>query len=365
MVMRASSDQDAIRGVVAIGASAGGVEALPTAVAGLSPEFPYPYLGPMTTRSRVHCGPRSAACRRRPSYPDSWPIGRATVPCFAATPRWPGNPSGPWQSRASDWPPASRAPEMSVTDVSAPVRIHVERENEAVVLVADGVLDSSTYQGLRDAVIKAALDEPRAVLVDVNRLTVPSPSAWSVFTSARWHVSTWPDVPILLACRDQERIRAIAAHGVTRYVQVYPTRRAALAAAEKLVQNGRRRARAELPQSEASLRIARKIMREWLTAWSADGLIPLASTIATVFIENVLAHTDSAPVLMVEKHRDTITIAVQDNSQQPAARHEDAVRGAEIVSGLGIVAVLSRSWGSTPTSSGKTVWALVGAENQL
>lgn len=35
------------------------------------------------------------------------------------------------------------------------------------------------------------------------------------------------------------------------------------------------------------------------------------------------------------------------------------------VSGLAIVAALSRAWGSSPTSSGKTVWAIIGPENQL
>ena len=35
------------------------------------------------------------------------------------------------------------------------------------------------------------------------------------------------------------------------------------------------------------------------------------------------------------------------------------------VSGLAIVDALSRAWGSTPTSSGKTVWAVIGPENQL
>ena len=38
---------------------------------------------------------------------------------------------------------------------------------------------------------------------------------------------------------------------------------------------------------------------------------------------------------------------------------------AEIVSGLAIVAALCRAWGAIPSSSGKTVWGLVGRENQL
>jgi hypothetical protein len=36
-----------------------------------------------------------------------------------------------------------------------------------------------------------------------------------------------------------------------------------------------------------------------------------------------------------------------------------------MVSGLAIVAALCRTWGATPTSSGKTVWALIGRENQF
>ena len=98
------------------------------------------------------------------------------------------------------------------------------------VLAVDGVLDSSTYLKLRDAVICAALEEPQAVLVDVNALDVPAFSAWSAFTSARWHVRTWPDVPIVLVCGQVDRRAAIEGTGATRYVPVHATTQAALAA---------------------------------------------------------------------------------------------------------------------------------------
>ena len=228
-----------------------------------------------------------------------------------------------------------------------------------------GVLDSSTCRNLRDTVIKTALDEPHAVIVDVGQLVVPSPSAWSAFTSARWHVSIWPDVPILLVCSDTWSRREISASGVTRYVPVYPTRRAALAAIDGLVVSGRRRARTQLPGTRTSLRLGRAMIHEWLTSWSETRLIPAASTVATVFVENVLKHTQSAPVLIVEKYKDTVTVAVQDCSRQPAVRHEDARTGTDLVSGLAVVSALSRAWGSTPTSTGKTVWAVVGSENRL
>lgn len=233
------------------------------------------------------------------------------------------------------------------------------------LLAVEGVLDSSTYLKLRDAIIKAALDEPRAVLVDVDALDVPVSSAWSVFTSARWHVSIWPDVPIILVCAHADRRRTIARSGVTRYVPVYASVEAALGALAHDPRRGRQRARTELPASLASLRAAREIVAERLTAWSQRELIPVATVIVNVFVENVLQHTVSAPVLILESDGTTVSVSVQDGNSMPAVRHEDAYRGSDRVSGLAIVASVCRAWGSTPTPSGKTVWAVVGPENQL
>src|SRR5947209_11019734 len=245
------------------------------------------------------------------------------------------------------------------------IRIDVAPQHEVPILVMDGVLDSSTYRTVRDTVNKAALDEPRAVIVHVNHLSAPSSSAWTVFTSARWHVSVWPDVPILLVCGAAEVRRAIAADGVTRYVPVHPTRELALDAVRSRSLQLRRRGRAQLPRSRGSIGLARRAVTEWLTQWGSADLIPAAATLATVFVENVLDHTDSEPALIVEHCAGKVTVAVEDCSGHLPERHEDPERGAEIVSGLAIVAALSRAWGSTPTSSGKTVWAVVGGENQL
>lgn len=243
--------------------------------------------------------------------------------------------------------------------------VAVDRDGDASILLAQGVLDSSTYRVFRDAVIQAALDEPRAVIVDVDDLAVPSPSAWTVFSSARWHVSIWPDTPIILACSDIKDQRVIETYGVTRHVPLYPTRDAALVAASDYALPGRRRGRARLPNTPFSVGIARTMIHNWLTAWSRDRSIAVAGTIATVFVENVLEHTDSAAMLTVEYYQDTVIVAVEDSSHQPAIRHEQSSGCADNVSGLAIVSVLCRAWGSTPTPSGKTVWALVGAENQL
>lgn len=235
----------------------------------------------------------------------------------------------------------------------------------APLLTVEGVLDSSTYLTLRNYVVKAALDEPAAVLVDVTALQVPSASAWSVFTSARWHVSAWPDVPIALVCAHSRGRDEITRHGVARFVPVYPSVEEALTAVGDDGRSNRRRTRAELPASAASLRRARDMVAEHLTAWRQTALIPVAKVIVDVFVENVLRHTESSPVVMLETDGETVTVAVQDTSSSPAVRHEDPLHGVEPVSGLAVVAAVCRTWRSTPSTSGKTVWALVGPENQL
>lgn len=253
-----------------------------------------------------------------------------------------------------------------MTDHSAALRVEVEEPGQDVpVLTVEGVLDSSTYRTLRDAVIKAAIDAAHAVIVDINRLHVPYASAWTVFTSARWHVSVWPDVPILLVCEQPQVRRAIANAGVTRYVPVHSSRELALDAAHNRSLKVRRRARTELSRSGDSIELARGAVADWLTNWDIREVTAAAATVATVFVENVLDHTESEPVLRVESYQGAVTVAVEDNSPHLPGRHEDADRGADIVSGLAIVAAVSRVWGATPTSSGKTVWATVGRENRI
>jgi hypothetical protein len=237
---------------------------------------------------------------------------------------------------------------------------------DSQLLHVDGVLDGSTYRELRDEVIKTALDEPRAVIVDVTDLEVVAESAWCVFTSARWHVSVWPDVPLILVCGHADGRRAIRRNGITRYVPLYSTVESAhTAVGTDDVEPPRRRARAQLPAVHSSLRRARQLAAEWLASWSLADYIPVAAIVVDVLVENVLEHTLSAPRLIVESRGDAVTIAVADDSRSPAVRREDPRRGGDTVSGLAVVAALARAWGSTPMSTGKTVWAVIGPENSL
>ncbi|KUI20290.1 sulfate transporter [Mycobacterium sp. GA-1285] len=248
---------------------------------------------------------------------------------------------------------------------STPLTVLAEPLGDVTAVRPRGVLDSRTYRPLRDTIIKTALEEPRAVVVDVSNLEVPAESALAVFTSARWHVGRWPEIPVLLVCEHQELRSALARNGITRYVPSYASMQAAmdaLAVGDSV--QVRRRARAELPGTVASLQRARELVVEWLTAWAVPELIPTTKVVATTLVENVLQHTTSRPGLRVESKDSTVTVAVSDVSHQPAGLREDSAHSAT-PSGLRIVAALCRAWGNAPNTAGKTVWAVIGPENAV
>lgn len=248
------------------------------------------------------------------------------------------------------------------TDCADSLRVTVGEVDGAVLLTVHGLLDDTTYRKLRDAVIKAALDEPPAVIIDVTGLTVPAETAWVVFASARWHVNRWPEVPIALVAPDASVRETIARNRVPRHVPVYP----AVNEAVDVTSAGhhRRRARAELPGGKPALSRSRDLVSEWLTAWSQPDLIPVAKVVVTSFVENVLEHTASRPGMRVETDGSSVTVAVEDHDRTPATlRESQAARDSP--TGLRIVAALCRGWGNLPTPTGKIVWAVLGPENRL
>jgi hypothetical protein len=228
----------------------------------------------------------------------------------------------------------------------------------------DGVLDPTTYLSVRDAVVKAALDAPALVVVDVSRLQVSSPSAWSVFTSARWLVVQWPDVPMALVCSHVAGRRALARNGIARYLPVYGSIEAAVGAMAGTVRPDRRRVRQTWPSSPSAVASVRSFVSHWLHTWSLDDFAVTAGVVSTVLVENVLRHTGSDPNVRLETDGVTVTVAVTDQCPAPACVSEDAeARGR--LSELQIVGALTRVWGNTLISDGKVVWAVIGPENRL
>jgi anti-anti-sigma regulatory factor len=251
-----------------------------------------------------------------------------------------------------------------VAESASSLAVATRTDDSVAVLTVDGVLEAANSTALRDRLIKATSNEASAVIVNVSGLKLNAEPAWSTFMGAYWQIGSGPHVPIVFVCTNRTAREAITRSGIAHFMPVYSSEKAAMKA---LGQNNRRavrRANAQLPADLTSLRESRRLVREWLTEWKQPGLIPVALVVVNVFVENVLEHTASVPVMRIQAQGTTAAIAVSDASNTPAARLQSPAKGID-VSGLAIVDALSRAWGSTPTSSGKTVWALIGPENQL
>lgn len=256
----------------------------------------------------------------------------------------------------------SRGRELIMTGGRPPLHITATAGVDGCALTVVGVLHGSTYAGLRDTIIKAVLDEPRSLIIDVTGLTYRDESVLAVFTAARWQVGEWPDIPIGLVCAHQRGRDALQRNGIARYIPVYPT---LSLAADGLLADGRRRyrrrARVTLPAVRGSARHCRELIREWLTAWSRTDFAHAVSIVATELVENALAETNSAISLRLETDGATVTVAVQHTS----ATHPHAPASDDTISGLDLVTGNCRVWGTYTTAAGTTVWAVVGPENRF
>jgi anti-anti-sigma regulatory factor len=230
------------------------------------------------------------------------------------------------------------------------------------VLRLAGVLDVRSYPQVRDSVMKAALDAGSALIVDVDELEPRDDHVWTVFTSARWENQQWPDIPIALVSADPVVRRRLRDYlSVARYLPVYSS----VATAVDAIGDGDCRHRylacEQFGPHAHSVHAALMFVRDHLVAWSMRDKIAVASTVTTVFAENALCYTRGGFDIRLEGTTDEVVIAVSDASPTLAVRRERPLGGC--LAGLDIVSALCHRWGNTPTSTGKTVWARIGADD--
>jgi hypothetical protein len=119
------------------------------------------------------------------------------------------------------------------------------------------------------------------------------------------------------------------------------------------------RAREQFGRHAHSVNSALIFVRDHLEAWSMRDKVAVASTVITVFAENALSYTRSGFDIRLEGTADEVVVAVSDASPNLALRRERPLGSCP--GGLDIVSALCHRWGNTPTSTGKTVWARIGA----
>ena len=227
----------------------------------------------------------------------------------------------------------------------------------AAVVVPEGQLDAVTYSRLRAAMMKVAVDEPRAVIVDVDGLSVDRTAALALFPAVGTELSTWPGLPLLLVASEETSMRMLAEYRMPRFLPVLHSIDAAVAMIGR--PPPRQVARIALPNGYACLRLARAFVRRCCYRWRLfDDRTVDAIWIANELVENTVKHTFGPANLRVELRDNRLTVAVyDDNPTLPwLIEHADD----RIVHGLSVVECLSRVWGSSPTpGGGKVVWAVL------
>ncbi|GAB2990419.1 STAS domain-containing protein [Amycolatopsis acidiphila] len=238
-------------------------------------------------------------------------------------------------------------------------RVEVAHEELDGCLVAtlDGVLDSLTYGYIRDALVKLALEQPRAVVAELDNLSVGNEALLSVFSSAWMRVNDWPQVPLFLVAGDQARRSAIALSAINRFVPVFATVGEAIASVEAGAP--RRRRRAVYPPVRMVSAAARDFVREACKDWQIEALTSDAVCLASELVENAIEHARTELELRLELRRGMLTVAVRDGSPAHAVLRQGR-QGQPLGYGLQIVADLATTWGCAPDlHGGKVTWAVL------
>jgi hypothetical protein len=227
----------------------------------------------------------------------------------------------------------------------------------AAVVEPRGVLDAGTYRELRDILVKAAVDEPRAVIVDLDGLEAPDQSSYALFSSVSEQVARWPGVPLLLVAGTARQRDRLAGYRMARYVAVHPSVAAAVAAIG--APPPRRLARRRLPNAMTSASLAREFVRAVCEQWSVGPGTEDAVAIVNELVENTLLHTYCVPSVRLELRRGMLSVAVYDDDPAPARLREPDPRDRH-GHGLTIVAAVAVVWGCSPTpAGGKVTWAVL------
>lgn len=238
-----------------------------------------------------------------------------------------------------------------------PLQIDRSHRADAVVVTPRGVLGLATYGQLRDQLLKSALEMPRAVVVDVGALFVPTDATLAVFSSVWMQVSEWPGVPIVLVAARQLDRRRLERSAITRFVPVHASVDEALAAVGE--PPARRRSLLELPYDPTSPALARRFVEMTCTRWGCTDLLIDAELIANELVENAVRHARTESRVRLELRKGMLTVAVYDDNPVPVQPVEPDLTEA-VHLGLLLVAQLASTWNCAPTfTGGKVVWAVL------
>jgi hypothetical protein len=236
------------------------------------------------------------------------------------------------------------------------LNVRVQGRDGATFVELEGHLGTADYRNLRDRLLKEAAEEPRAVIVDVDRVSAEN-IPLTVFSYVADRMAEWPGIPLLLVAETPEANKAWRSAPLGRFVNIYASRQAALDAADSIPE--RVNAVLWLANNPVSSARARRFCSKTCAGWGIDHVSEDVIAIAVELVENTLQHTASDGALRLKKRDHRLTVSMTDDDLRPAVLREAGHRNRSS-NGLRIVAQLSKAWGCTyRPGGGKVVWAIV------
>jgi hypothetical protein len=209
---------------------------------------------------------------------------------------------------------------------------------------------------LQGFLVRRLADQPTAVIVLLDDLTLAKDFSLGVFTSLARQTAEWSGVPLILVT-GKTRDRELRRHAelVARFIPVYADLAAALASLANLP--ARQQTQLRLRPQPTSATVARRYVAATCELWHCEDVSEDAVAIASELFANVVRHAATDAVLRLELRRERLTVSVSDGDPAMPAKPSPA-SPLDSGRGLRIVAGLANSWGATPTSTGgKLVWA--------
>ena len=226
----------------------------------------------------------------------------------------------------------------------------VRRGPDAWVLAVSGEL-SQRSAGQVSGAVSAALANSGGALVDVSGVRVTWPPAVGLFGSVLAGMGGWPGVRLVLFGADAALARTLAAQGVSTTVPVAPDQTTGATSLDRRPRVLARHLDLEQPGS-ASWR-ARAFVQAACADWQLneirDDLRDDATIVACELVGDAVRHAGPGYRLTLRYDVFGLTIAVRDRRPTGCPRHcRMTPGGPSHLSGLFLVASLSREWGVMP-----------------
>jgi hypothetical protein len=212
-------------------------------------------------------------------------------------------------------------------------------QDDLIDLVLAGSLDVSTTPTIRAALLKCVVEHPRAILVDVNRVT-GGDAAWKVFPAVQ-RTPAFQDLQIAVLLHTRSGRPADDPD-----MAVFPDRASAVAAVGH-AQHPRRRW-LHLPANPQAGANAYSFVADACADWDLSDLAEVTAEVADQLVTNSLHQAGTDMVVTVHLGPGYLHLNVHDFSREPPRLP---------YRGLTLVDAVTAGWGTFLTGDGKHVWA--------